>query len=99
MGSRKVTIKESVAQSIAEISWYIESKGLFETATKYVDEIYDFLLKLSDARKTHALCRDPERALLGFKCISYKKKYTVVFIETNEEIIFCEFLPSKNIHW
>lgn len=28
MGQREVIIKESVADSIAEIAWYIESKGL-----------------------------------------------------------------------
>jgi hypothetical protein len=47
MGWREVTVKETVADSIAEIAWYIESKGLVVTA----------------------------------------------------EMIICEFIPSKNIHW
>jgi len=29
---REVTVKETVADSIAEIAWYIESKGLVATA-------------------------------------------------------------------
>lgn len=99
MGSRKIVIKESVATNIAAIAWFIESKGLETTAIKYTDAIYDFLQKLADTRRTHALCKDKERVLLGFKCISYKKKYTVVFIETVEELIVCEFIPSKNIYW
>lgn len=99
MGKREITVKESVAESIAEIAWYIESKGLVLTAEAFTDEVYDYLLKLTDSRRTHAICRDPSRALLGFKCTSFKKKYTVVFLETNEEIVVCEFLPSKNIHW
>ena len=99
MGGREITIKETVADSIAEVAWYIESKGLIAAAEKFADDVYDFLLKLSDSRRTHAICRDPERALLGYKCISYKKKYTIVFLETDVELIICEFLPSKNIHW
>ena len=99
MGRRKITVKETVAISIAEVAWYIESKGLIATAEKFADDVYDFFIKLSDSRKTHAICRDPERALLGYKCISYKKKYTIVFLETVEELIICEFIPSKNIHW
>lgn len=96
---REVTVKETVADSIAEIAWYIESKGLVATAEKFADEVYDFFIKLSDSRRVHAICRDPGRALLGYKCISYKKKYTIVFLETGQELIVCEFIPSKNIHW
>ena len=96
---RQIAIKESVADSIAEIAWYIESKGLIATAESFADGVYDFFIKLSDSRRSHTICREPERAFLGYKCISYKKKYTVVFLETNEELVICEFLPSKNIHW
>ena len=99
MGRREVTVKETVADRVAEIAWFIEFRGLLATAEKFSDDVYDFFAKLSDSRKTHAICRDPERALLGYKCISYKKKYTVVFLETTEELIICEFIPSKNIHW
>jgi hypothetical protein len=80
VGHREVIIKESVADSIAEIAWFIESKGLIKTAEKFTDAVYDFLITLSDSRKNHAVCREPERALVGYKCISYKKKYTIVFL-------------------
>ena len=98
MGWRKITIKESVADSIAEIAWFIESKGLTATAEQFADDVYDFLIKLSDSRRNHAVCRDAARASIGYKCISYKKKYTIIFLEDDEELIVCEFTPSKNIH-
>jgi len=96
---REIIIKESVAESIAEIAWYIESKGLVATAEKFADGVYDFFIKLADSRKNYAVCRDPERSLIGYKCISYKRKYTIVFLESDDELIICEFIPSKNIHW
>jgi hypothetical protein len=99
VGHRKVTLKETVADSIAEVAWYIESKGLIDTAEKFSDNVYDYFITLSDSRRNHAICRDPERAIMGYKCISYKNKYTIVFLETSEELIICEFLPSKNIYW
>lgn len=99
MGQREIIIKQSVADSIAEIAWFIESKGLAATAEKFADGVYDFFIKLSDSRKKYALCRDTQRAIIGYKCIPYKKKYTVVFLESDDEIIICEFLPSKNIYW
>lgn len=99
MGNRKITIKESVAESIAAISWFIESKGLVVTAEKFTDNIYDFIIKLSNDKKSYPVCRDPERSALGYKCITYKKKYTIVFIETDDELIICEFISSKIIYW
>lgn len=99
MGSRKVTVKQSAAERIAAIAWYIESKGMVATAEKFTDSVYDYFIKLADTKKSYAICRDPKRATLGYKCASYKKKYTIVFIETDAELIICEFIPSKLIHW
>ncbi len=99
MGFRKVVVRESAAASIAEISWYIESEGLLVAAEKFTDDTYDFIEGLGDSRKSYRLCRDPERNLIGYKCISFRKKYTIVFIELEDEIIICEFIPSKLIYW
>jgi len=99
VGYREIIIKESVADRIAEIAWYIESKGLIATAEKFADDIYDFFIKLADSRRSYAICRDPERAIIGYKCIPHKRKYTIVFLESDDELFICEFIPSKNIHW
>jgi len=99
MGFRKVIVRQGVAESIAQISWYLESEGLLATAEKFSDDAYDFIAKLGDNRKSYRLCRDPKRNLIGYKCISYRKKYTIVFIELDKEIIISEFITSKLIHW
>lgn len=99
MGRRKVTVKESVAESIAAIAWFIESKGLIATAERFTDGVYDYFIKLADDTRSYAICREPERAALGYKCIPYKKKYTIVFIESDKELIICEFISSKMIYW
>jgi len=99
MGFRKIVIKQSVAESIAEISWYLESEGLLATAEKFADDVYDFIIRLGDPRKGYRPCREPERDAMGYKCISYKKKYTIVFIELDAEVIICEFILSKRIYW
>ncbi|GAC1301888.1 MAG: hypothetical protein NVSMB24_05510 [Mucilaginibacter sp.] len=99
MGVRKITVRESAAESIAAISWYLESEGLLATAEKFTDDAYDFILKLADNRKRYRICREPERSLMGYKCIPYKKKYTIVFIEQDAELIICEFILSKRIYW
>lgn len=99
MGYRKVIVRQSVANSIAETAWFLESQGLLATAVKFTDDAYDFIAKLGDNRKGYRFCRDSQRAKLGYKCISYKKKYTIVFIELDSEIIVCEFILSKFIYW
>ena len=99
MGRRKVIVKQTAADNIAAIAWYIESKDMIATADKFADDVYDYFSRLADLRKSYSVCRDPKRAALGFKCIPYKKKYTIVFIETEQEIIICEFISSKLIWW
>jgi plasmid stabilization system protein ParE len=99
MGFRKVIVRQSAAESIAAISWYLESEGLLATAEKFTDDAYDFIAKLGDVRKRYRLCREPERSSLGYSCIPYKKKYTIVFLELDSEIIVCEFILSKKIYW
>jgi len=99
VGVRTVVVKQSAAESIAEISWYLESEGLLATAEKFIDDAYNFIEKLGDSRKGYRTCREPIREALGFKCIPYKKKYTIVFIELDAEIIICEFILSKRIYW
>ena len=99
MGNRKITVQEKAAEGIASIAWFIESKGMLATAEKFSDAVYDFIETMADTRKSYAVCRESSMAALGYKCISFRKKYTVVFIETDYEIIICEFISSKLIYW
>ena len=99
MGFRKIVVKQSAAKSIAAIAWFIESKGMLSTADKFIENLYHFFLKLADDRKVYAVCREPKRAILRYKCITYKKKYTIVLIESDQDIIICEFISSRLLHW
>ena len=97
MGKRKIVVKQSAAKSVASIAWYIESKGMIATAEKFSNDVYDFLNKISDDVRSFSRCLDVNRAVMGYKCISYRKKYTIVFIETETELTICEFISSKLI--
>jgi hypothetical protein len=65
MGKRKVLVRESVVRGIAEIAWFIESKGLIATAENFSDDAYDFIDHLADEMVVHSLCKEPVRNLLG----------------------------------
>lgn len=99
MGKRKVIIKKSVAENIARISWFVESKGFIASAERFSDSVYDFFNRLSDDTRSFAICRDPELASLDYKCITFRKKYTIVLLESETELTICEFISSKRIKW
>jgi len=63
------------------MAWYIKSKGMLVTGEKFAYDVYDYFLKLANNRKSYRIFREPARAELGYKCIPYKKKYTIVLIE------------------
>ena len=53
MGKRKASILEPSATAVAEIAFYIESKGLPQTARDFVIDLFEFFEKLSDDRIKH----------------------------------------------
>jgi hypothetical protein len=75
---RKVIIKQSVADRIAEIAWFIESKGLVLTAERFSDAACDFIEKLADSRRDHAIWREPERAFLDINAFPIKKIHNYI---------------------
>lgn len=95
MGKRKVSILEPAATAVAEISFFIESKGLPKTAKKFVDEAFAFFDRISDDRVEYMACRNNIWKQSGYRCINYKKKYIVAYLSLQNEIIICDFVVGK----
>ncbi len=43
MGKREVTILDPATDAVAEVAYFIESKGMPDTAKKFVDQAFNFL--------------------------------------------------------
>ena len=95
MVRRKVSILESAATAVAEIAWFIESKGMPQTAKKFVDDAFLFFEKLSDKRILHRFCNYARWETLGYRCVPFKKKYIIAYLNLDEEIVICDFVSSK----
>ncbi|HEY1870413.1 MAG TPA: hypothetical protein VGG71_05105 [Chitinophagaceae bacterium] len=95
MGKRKVTILEPAVTAVAEIAFFIESKGMPQTAKKFVREAFAFFEKLSDDVIEYKPCTYTQWRKLKYRCITYKKKYVVAYLSQEKEIIICDFVPSK----
>ncbi len=94
MDKREVSVLETAATALADISFFIVSKGMPATAKKFVDEAIDFSETLADTKIEHRKCIYKRWKTLGYNCITYKK-FVVAFISTETEIIICDFVPSK----
>ena len=80
---------------MADIALFIEGKGMPQTAKKFVDEAFEFFEKLSDERIEHKPCNYNNLwKYLDYRCVSYKK-YVVVNLSQQNEIIICDFVASK----
>ena len=91
MGKRKVTILEPAVEEVARIALYIEGEGLPKTAKRFVDEVFAFFESLSDERIIHRPCKHPAWKGLGLRCVNFRKKYIVSYLDNTNEIIICEF--------
>lgn len=85
MGRRKIIVKQTAADNIAAISWFIESKGMVATANKFTDDAYDFFIEIADSLVSHSDCRDYTRQFWGIN-VSLSKK----------NIPSCSLNPSMN---
>ncbi len=95
MGKRKINILQEAATAVAEISFFIESKGMPETAKKFVDEVFEFFETISIDTATHKACAYHPWKNLGYRCVHYKKKYVIAYLNLKNEIIICDFVNAK----
>ena len=95
MGKRKVTILEPAIEEVARIALYIEGEGLPKTAKRFVDDAFAFFESLSDERIIHRLCKHPAWKGMGLRCINFRKKYIVSYLDNTDEIVICEFALQK----
>lgn len=99
MGKRKVSILEPAASAVAEIAFFIESEGLPQTAKKFIADVFEFFETLSDDITVHKPCKYELWQRLNYRCVPYKKKYSIAYLSMKDEIVICEFISSKLIHW
>jgi len=95
MGKRKVTILEPVVEEVARIALYIEGESLPKTAKRFVDDAFAFFESLSDERIIHRPCKHPAWKGMGLRCVNFRKKYIVSYVDNLDEIIVCEFALQK----
>ena len=95
MGKRKMTILDTAVNAVAQVSYYIEGKGLSETAKRFVDESFAFFEKLADEPLVHRPCGYMPWRMLKYRCATFRKKYTVAYLEFDIEIVICDFALTK----
>lgn len=66
-----------------------------QTAKKFVDDAFLFFDKISDDRFVRKPCNYNRWETLGYRCVSYKKKYAVAYLSQEKEIIICDFVNAK----
>lgn len=95
MAQRKISVLEKARDEIAYISYFIESKGMPATAKKFVDDCLLFFERLGDPKIRHRSCSYIVWSIQGYRCATFRKKFVVAFIDTEDEIFICDFAPLK----
>jgi|SRR5688500_2337274 plasmid stabilization system protein ParE len=95
MGKRKVTILEPAIEEVARIALYIEGEELPKTAKRFVDDAFAFFESLADERFVHRPCKHLPWKSLDLRCVNFRKKYIIAYLDNTDEIIICEFALQK----
>ena len=95
MAQRKVSVLARVRDKIAYIAYFIESKGMPDTAKEFVDDCMQFFENLNNPKIKHRPCSNLVWNKKGYRCATFRKKFIVAFIDREDEIIICDFVPQK----
>jgi hypothetical protein len=92
-GQKEVTILEPAIEEIARVALYIEGEGLPKTAKRFV--AFAFFESLADDRFVHRPCKHPAWKKLDLRCVNFRNKYIVSYLDNTDEIVICEFALQK----
>jgi plasmid stabilization system protein ParE len=95
MAQRKVTILDKAVEEVANVSYFIEGKGLPATAKKFVDSAFTFFENLGKTPVTHKPCSFALWKELNYRCAPFRKKFVVAYLNLDDEIIICDFALQK----
>lgn len=95
MAQRQVSILSKASEEVANIAYFIDSQGMPIIAKKFVDECFLFFEKLSSPQIKHRLCKNVIWRIQEYRCANFKKKYAVAYLDTEKEIVICDFALQK----
>ena len=88
---RKITIQQNAVSKIAEAAWYIESNFSSVYAKKFIDDVFSSFDKLARPEVSYAQCSFKPWNDLGYKCYTFRKKYSIAYLEFSDEVVICDF--------
>jgi hypothetical protein len=68
----------------------LKEKDFPRLLKRFVDDAFAFFDSLSDDRIIHRPCKHPAWKALGLRCVNFRKKYVVSYLDNADEIIICE---------
>lgn len=95
MAQRKVSILDQAAEEVAYVAFFIESQGVPKTAKRFVAEAFKFFQTLGGTQITHRPCKFVEWREEGYRCANFRKKYVVAYLDSEDEVIICDFAIQK----
>ncbi len=95
MARRRVTILTKAVDEVAYYGYFIESVGMPTSAKRFIDDCFEAFSKLANKKVTHRPCRHAPWQILGYRCVTFRKKYVIAYLETKSEIVICDFTLQK----
>ena len=96
MVKREVSILETAANAVAEISYFIEGKGMPSTAKKFVDEAFLFFETLANTQKEYRKCRYKRWSVVGLSLHNIQKICSGIYKHRNRNN-YLRFCILKNV--
>ncbi len=94
---KRLIIKKRAENAIYRVAQYLASEYFPSTGEKFIHEVIDFCQQYPGLNIQYPLCKNKVLAKHGFSCLTYKRKWVVVFKCTPTEFIVYRFVYGARL--
>ncbi len=94
---QRVIILPRAERVIQSVAYFIEEKNTSGSSDKWVNEILDFILSHAHTATLYGLCRNQHLAIRKYSCIVFKKKWVIVFKQTQSTFTVHQIIYGPNL--
>lgn len=81
----KIVFSETATQTLRSLAQFVESKNTKGSGKRYVTKFLSYIQDTLNSFSKHAVCRNPQFAINGWRCFFYKD-YVIVYSIVDDTI-------------
>ncbi len=94
---QRVIIRPRAERVIQAVANFIEEKNTPGSSDKWVNQLAEYILSYAYTNTSYPLCQNKHLAERKYSCITFKKKWVIVFRQTKTKFEVYQIIYGPNL--